>query len=287
MSRGIFFGVLYGAVVMVLLAFAVAHLMHINTANHTEVASTSTDSVATGTRVETPGITEILFGETVVNSNSWQATPGDIIFRFFVALILSSLLVFRPRRYVSGFVRSLHVAETQILLSIVAAGLMLVVGDSAARAFAIFAAVALVRFRTNIRDPKEITVLLICMALGLAAGVGRWDLGVILCVFALIVLWFLERSEPELVVRPMELRLKTHDADGTRTAVEEILEEQDMESELLRLNESDDSLSSIVYRVQLKIAISTDEFSEEIMKRVGDSVEAIRWKSAKKQKGIY
>ena len=75
--------------------------------------------------------------------------------------------------------RNPFVAQTQILLAIVAAALMIIVGDNAARAFGIFGAVSLVRFRTNIRDPKEITVLLISLALGLAAGVGRWDLALI------------------------------------------------------------------------------------------------------------
>ena len=90
------------------------------------------------------------------------------------------MLAFRPRKGFPLFQRNLYVAQTQILLSAVAAALMMIVGDNAARAFAIFAAVSIVRFRTNIRDPKEVTVLLISLALGLAAGVGRWDLGLAL-----------------------------------------------------------------------------------------------------------
>ena len=78
--------------------------------------------------------------------------------------MLSGILAFRPRADVPLFRRSLFVSQTQILLAVVAAALMMVVGDSAARAFAIFAAASLVRFRTNIRDPKEITVLLISLA---------------------------------------------------------------------------------------------------------------------------
>src|SRR5688572_30846731 len=107
----------------------------------------------------------------------------EIIIRLFFAVLLSGVLAFRPRKDVPLFRRSLFVSQTQILLAVVAAALMMVVGDSAARAFAIFAAASLVRFRTNIRDPKEITVLLISLALGLAAGVGRWELGIALCLF--------------------------------------------------------------------------------------------------------
>ena len=81
----------------------------------------------------------------------------------------------------------------------------MVVGDSAARAFGIFAAASLVRFRTNIRDPKEITVLLVCLGVGLAAGVGRWDMAVILTLFVLIALTVLEYFEQFQVFRSMEV----------------------------------------------------------------------------------
>src|ERR1051326_1296530 len=99
---------------------------------------------------------------------SWEATSARIALRFSLAAFLASLLAFRPRRGA----RNPYVAQTQILMAVVA-GAMMVVGDSAARAFGIFAAASLVRFRTNIRDPKETTVLLVCLGVGLAAGVGR------------------------------------------------------------------------------------------------------------------
>src|SRR6185369_15685121 len=97
----------------------------------------------------------------VQHVESYATQTFQIITRLLLAVILSGILAFRPRKDVPIFRRSLFVSQTQILLSVVAAALMLIVGDNTARAFAIFAAVSLVRFRTNIRDPKEITVLLI------------------------------------------------------------------------------------------------------------------------------
>ena len=93
-----------------------------------------------------------------------------------LAALLGAALAFRPRRRLRALKRNPYVGQTQILLAVVAAALMIIVGDNAARAFGIFAAVSVVRFRTNIRDPKEITVLLISLAVGLGAGVGRWEL---------------------------------------------------------------------------------------------------------------
>ncbi|MCO6510594.1 MAG: MgtC/SapB family protein [Aridibacter famidurans] len=282
--RGYIFGILYGVIILGLLSLAVIHIAYQDgTGLPAYTAAAETGAAAK----EGAGILDILFGGGDQGTTVWNASPGEIILRFFVAVILSCLLVFRPRRYVSGYERGLHVAETQILLSVVAAALMLIVGDSAARAFAIFAAVALVRFRTNIRDPKEVTVLLICMALGLAAGVGRWDLGVLLCVFSLVLLWFLEQAEPELVMRPMELKLKTADAERTKAIVEELLEEKEIESDLLRLRQSDGSSSQVIFFTRLQLSMSTDELSEEIMDRDEGLIESISWKMSKKSKTLY
>src|SRR4029079_10414516 len=140
-----------------------------------------------------------LFGtrnnETFLASERWVENIGRLSIRLLLAALLGAALAYRPRRKILALKPNPYVSQTQILLAIVAAALMIIVGDNAARAFGIFAAVSLVRFRTNIRDPKEITVLLISMALGLASGVGRWDLALVLTFFSLIVLWILEWRE--------------------------------------------------------------------------------------------
>ena len=121
-----------------------------------------------------------LFGSDATGLTSesiarWEATAARIGLRFALAAFLAALLAFRPRRGLSPYRRNPYVAQTQILMAVVAGGMMMVVGDSAARAFGIFAAASLVRFRTNIRDPKETTVLLVC--LGVGSGGGRRTLG--------------------------------------------------------------------------------------------------------------
>src|ERR1051326_3694578 len=142
---------------------------------------------------------------------SWEATSARIALRFSLAAFLASLLAFRPRRGA----RNPYVAQTQILMAVVAGAMMMVVGDSAARAFGIFAAASLVRFRTNIRDPKETTVLLVCLGVGLASGVGRWDMAVILTLFVLIALSVLEYFERYQVFRSMEVKVQTRSIDRT------------------------------------------------------------------------
>ena len=212
----------------------------------------------------------------------------EIILRLLFAVILSGILAFRPRKDVPLFRRSLFVSQTQILLAVVAAALMMVVGDSAARAFAIFAAASLVRFRTNIRDPKEITVLLISLALGLAAGVGRWELGIALCLFALALLWLLEFNEKESIFRSMELTVKTTDTDRTQEILKKIFRRRRLDAEVRELDPPDKEgeTGSIVYYLNLPLTQTTDSLSDRVLK-ADPNIEKIQWSKTKSAGDIY
>jgi hypothetical protein len=228
-------------------------------------------------------------GDANVRAESWTESLGRIAMRLLLASLLGAALAYRPRRKILALKRNPYVSQTQILLAIVAAALMIIVGDNAARAFGIFAAVSLVRFRTNIRDPKEVTVLLICLALGLAAGVGRWDLGLALAIFSLIVLWILEWREPGEVFRSMELKVITKNVVSTQRALRELFRKYGFDKELRAVDReaSDESPGSIVYSVDVSPTISTDELSADILALDGQNVDGIEWNQKKSYSYLY
>ena len=219
---------------------------------------------------------------------SWESTSAQIALRFALAAFLASLLAFRPRRG-SVVRRNPYVAQTQILMAVVAGGMMMVVGDSAARAFGIFAAASLVRFRTNIRDPKEITVLLVCLGVGLAAGVGRWDMAIILTLFVLISLAVLEYFERYQVFRSMEVSVQTRDVDKTNDLLKRLFTRHHFESELLGLNrqDQDDPMGKIVYLVNLDPFVSTSKLSDEILSADPDNIDSVEWDQKEAKTYLY
>lgn len=222
-------------------------------------------------------------------NETWFAATTKIIGRLLLAVVLSAVLAFRPRKNIPLMQRNIYVSQTQILLAVVGAALMMVVGDNAARAFAIFAAVSLVRFRTNIRDPKEITVLLISLALGLAAGVGRWELGVVLCLFALALLWVLEFNEPELVYRSMELKIKTRNPEGTQEVLKRLFRKYKLETEIREIDPPDEKkqIGYIAYYLNLPLTLSTDRLNDKILALEGSDIEGIEWEQKKNGANIY
>ena len=220
---------------------------------------------------------------------TWETTAARIGLRFSLAAFLAALLAFRPRRGVSFNRRNPFVAQTQILMAVVAGAMMMVVGDSAARAFGIFAAASLVRFRTNIRDPKEITVLLICLGVGLAAGIGRWDMAVILTLFVLLILSILEYFEQSQVFRSMKVSVHTRNVDLTDEALKNVFKRHKFDAELRELNRQDeeDPLGKIVYLVNLNTNISTSRLSDEILSGDRDNIDSVEWDQKESSTYIY
>ncbi len=235
-----------------------------------------------------------LFGMDNVNGlpvprDNWTVLVPRIIIRLSLAALLVAALAFRPRRGVPALQRNPYVAQTQILLAVVASALMMIVGDSAARAFGIFAAASLVRFRTNIRDPKEITVLLISLAIGLATGVGRWELALTLALFVFPLLWVLEHYAYDQVIRAMQVTVKTRDLLQTQTTLIRIFRRHRFMTEVRQLDppNEEDPIGCVVYYLNMNLNASTDELSEEIMSSDPEHIEGIEWEQQKNTGYVY
>jgi hypothetical protein len=242
---------------------------------------------------DNPSVISELFGIEAPSQATTEEERGivavRVLLRFLIAAFLAMLLAFRWRRGVSITKRNPYVAQTQILLAVVAAAMMIIVGDSAARAFGIFAAASLVRFRTNIRDPKETTVLLLCLGVGLACGVGRLDMALILTIFVLVVLWILEHFESAQIFRSMEVRVETRNLDQTRQVLKKLFDRHGFVFELRQLGRSGDEGENgkIVYELSLGYADTTDKLSEEIFSEDSQNIAALEWEQKKSSTYIY
>ena len=292
--KSVTFAVLGTFIVLLLATGLLAYFFH--DSPRPAVTTSATPSPAPNQNQVQPDIPLIgeLFGPDVTGLSpssfaNWEATSARIALRFSLAAFLAALLAFRPRRGISVARRNPYVAQTQILMAVVAGGMMMVVGDSAARAFGIFAAASLVRFRTNIRDPKETTVLLVCLGVGLAAGVGRWDMAVILTLFVLLALFVLEFFEPFQVFRSMEVCVQTRSVDRTDDVLKRLFARHGFDYELRELNreDADEPLGKIVYLVNIDPAASTSELSEEILSGDRDNIDSVEWAQKDSKTYIY
>ncbi|MCB9696288.1 MAG: DUF4956 domain-containing protein [Alphaproteobacteria bacterium] len=90
--------------------------------------------------------------------------------------------------YSQNFVQSL------VLLGMVVAVVLAVVGDSLARAFGLGAALAIVRFRTPVKDARDAVFLFLSVAIGMASGSGMLHIAMSATVMIGLVSMFLHWS---------------------------------------------------------------------------------------------
>ncbi len=83
--------------------------------------------------------------------------------------------------------------QAQILLCVSGAMMMIIIGSSLARAFGIAGAASIIRFRTPVEDPKDVTILFLLMALGMACGLGAFAVAGLGSGFLCVFLVYLDR----------------------------------------------------------------------------------------------
>src|SRR2546428_3815716 len=171
--------------------------------------------------------------------------------RLPIAVALACILALRPRRRGTPH-RQAPVIQTQIILAIVGALVMLVVGSSRARAFGIVGAAGLVRYRAKIADPKDAGVMLSTLAVGLAAGVGLWMLALFATGFILLVLWIVESFEPK-ARQAFSLKVKAKDPAAVKPKIEELLTRNRVPHELRT-----ETKEEITFEVQVPLNRRTD-----------------------------
>jgi uncharacterized membrane protein YhiD involved in acid resistance len=194
-----------------------------------------------------------------------------------LATALGAALAFRPQRRGTP-PRTPAVIQTQIILAIVGAVVMLVVGASIARAFAVVGAASLVRYRAKIEDPKDAGVMLCALAIGLGAGVGLYALVTFSTVFMLLVMWVIESLEPT-TRKSFELRVRTKDSAKLRPGLEELLRRHQARYELRTT--SHDELS---YLVDIPYDRGTDRLSNAILRLDESGETSVEWDDKKKGK---
>jgi hypothetical protein len=192
------------------------------------------------------------------------------------AAFLGGVLAFRPRRRGTP-PRSAPVIQTQIMLSIVGAVVMLIVGASLARAFGIVGVASLVRYRTKIDDPKDAVVMLASLTVGLASGVELYGLALFSTLFILALLWAVESLEPELV-KTFGIKIAGPDPANLRPQIEGVLKRFDISYELRTSGPKE-----LEYEAKLPYTVRTDRVSNALL-RLDESGELeVVWEEKKKK----
>ena len=231
-----------------------------------------------GQPIPVPSAEDLHFAPEEIMHNL-RAGLTQVALRLPWAAVLGAVLALRPRRAGSP-PRDPAVIETQIVLAIVGSLIMLVVGQSLARAFGIAGAANLIRYRAKIEDPKDAVVMLAALSVGLASGVGLFGIATAATGFLVLTLWIIEGFENR--VRTFLLTVKLGEGTGEQRAnVERILKRGGGLFELRTTG--DDALS---YLVNADQSLNTEKISEALTTLAPDGKAHIEWKEENKAKPL-
>jgi anti-anti-sigma factor len=176
--------------------------------------------------------------------------------------------------------RSLEQAQT--LLCVSGAMMMIIIGNSLARAFGIAGAAGIVRFRTPVDDPKDVTILFLLMGLGMATGLGAFAVAGLGTAFLCVTLLILDRVASQRT-RTLALEVSAPGRIFPTAHVEAILLRNGVVFEPREISQGKNDVT-VKLHTWIDPRTSLDDLSAQFMAE-GTGVSSVSWDQVKREKG--
>ena len=115
---------------------------------------------------------------SVYGTMQWLGVE-QIFLALLVPFLLSSVLATVYRWTFQSLSYSRSFIHTMVISSMIVSMVIMAIGDSFARGLGILGSLAIVRFRTPVRDTRDMVFLFACMGLGIACGAAAFGVAII------------------------------------------------------------------------------------------------------------
>jgi len=128
--------------------------------------------------MDSGGLLDLMAAASSSQSLSLQHVISALLLSFVLCSVIAKLyqLTFQSLSYSRSFVHTL------ILGGMITCMVMMSMGDSIARGVGVLGALSLIRFRTVVRDPRDMMFLFAALGLGIACGAGMYAVAVAGCI---------------------------------------------------------------------------------------------------------
>jgi len=151
-----------------------------------------------------------MFDISALQYNSENPALIAIIFTVLCSLVLGVLIAFTYEKTNRTIDNPNHFLQAMVLITIVAATIMQAIGDSVARGLGMLGALSIIRFRTTVRNPRNIVFMFSAIAAGIACGVLGFTIAIVgtvgFCLTAFL-LRFSSFSQKKLLIGTLKIQV--------------------------------------------------------------------------------
>jgi hypothetical protein len=114
----------------------------------------------------------------------------DVLLNILLSFAFGMLIATLYRFTYQGFSYSADFVNTLIIITMVTTIVIMVIGNNLARAFGLVGAMSIIRFRTALKDSRDIAFVFFGLAAGMAAGAGNYLIGIVTVpAISIVILW--------------------------------------------------------------------------------------------------
>jgi uncharacterized membrane protein YhiD involved in acid resistance len=155
---------------------------------------------------------------------------------------------------------------------------MIIIGNSVARAFGVAGAASIIRFRTPVEDPRDITILFFLMGLGMASGLGAFAVAGVATAFLCLFLLALDRLPTDQKPREQIVELVALGREFPTVQVESVFARNDVMYEARDVSQGKEA--SVKYHVAIDRRLPLEELNAQLSAVPG--LKSVAWKKVKK-----
>ncbi len=208
-----------------------------------------------------------------------MANPLFELGKLIASAIVGMLVTVVHRQYRTDKSANPALDQAQVLLCISGALMMIIIGNSIARAFGIAGAASVIRFRTPVEDARDITILFILMGLGMAAGLGALavaGLGTLFLCAMIPILNLFSSERP----RTMMVEIISEDRDFPTAHVHHVFAVNGIMFEPREVSQGDEATAK--YLTTLKPTDSLEDLSGQLMGDGKKGIKNVSWSPPKR-----
>lgn len=209
-----------------------------------------------------------MFDFGVLNSTTTHLSEFSILFAFCLSFVMGCMIAYTYIKTFRGLSYSRNFIHSLILSPIVTAIAMQAIGDNVARGIGMMGAVSLLRFRTNIKDPRDMFFIFASLALGLAAGAHSYIIAVFGTIaFALVAVILHKTPFANETYFDGLLRLNLDKSGDDVRALEQILTDKCSNFYLLNVREvAQGDRVDYTYQIKFKPEKTSHELVVQVQK---------------------